>query len=40
MKYQINLKKKDKLDIENPNKNRDLYLNWEQILSWTYTVNN
>lgn len=40
-KYQINLKKtKNKLEIENPNKNIDLYLNWEQVSSWTYTVNN
>lgn len=40
-KYQVNLKKtKEKLEISNPNKNIDLYINWEQISSWTYTINN
>lgn len=40
-KHQINLKKtKEKLEIENSNSNIDIYLNWEEISSWTYVINN
>lgn len=40
-KYLINIKKtKNKMEIENYNKNIEIFVNWEKILSWTNIIDN